>query len=139
MKAVTEHIRVSTKGNSDIVDVSGKLEALVRSSGITSGTVTAFVVGSTAGMTTIEYEPGLVQDFKDALKRIAPTNVRYQHNELNGDDNGHAHVCAGVLGPSVVIPVISGRLTLGTWQQAILMDFDTRPRNREIIVQIIGA
>lgn len=138
MKSITEKIQVSTKGNSDMIDLSPQLSSLLKSSGITSGTITAFVPGSTAGITTIEYEPGLIHDFKESFKRVAPSTLRYKHNELNGDDNGHAHVCAAMLGPSVVIPIVNGRMTLGTWQQAILMDFDTRPRNREVIVQLIG-
>jgi secondary thiamine-phosphate synthase enzyme len=100
--------------------------------------MTVFVVGSTAGLTTIEYEPGLVHDIKKAFERIAPESGHYQHHEKWGDDNGHSHVRATLLGPGLTIPVVSGKLPLGTWQQVILVDFDTRPRNREIVVQITG-
>jgi len=107
--------------------------------GVSEGTVTIFNVGSTAGITTTEYEPGLVNyDISAAFEKIAPTNGRYEHEETWHDDNGHSHVRASLLGPSLSVPVVDGRLTLGTWQQIILVDFDTRPRTRTVICQITG-
>lgn len=106
-------------------------------SGVVAGTATVFVVGSTAAVTTVEYEPGLVGDLKDALERLVPRDHAYAHNR-GGDDNGHAHVRASVVGPSVSIPVLSGALATGTWQQVVLLDFDTRPRSREVIIQVVG-
>ncbi len=138
MKTLSDSIKLSTKGHTDIIDISDRLNHIVEKSGVKAGTMTAFVVGSTAGLTTIEYEPGLVHDIKVAFEKLAPRDGHYQHHERWGDDNGHSHVRASILGPSLVIPVVSGRLPLGTWQQAILIDFDTKPRSREIIVQIIG-
>jgi len=111
----------------------------VAKSGIKDGVVTVFNVGSTAGITTTEYEPGLANyDLEAAFEKIAPKDGRYEHEETWHDDNGHAHVRASLLGPSLSVPVIDGRLTLGTWQQIILIDFDTRPRTRGIVLQILG-
>lgn len=138
MKSKAETIHLSTKGHSDVIDITDRLNRIVQSAGITSGTMTAFVVGSTAGLTTIEFEPGLVHDIKAAFERVAPVKGEYQHHERWGDDNGHSHVRATLLGPSLVVPIVGGKLPFGTWQQAILIDFDTGPRNREVIVQMIG-
>jgi secondary thiamine-phosphate synthase enzyme len=136
---LTRKIEVRTKGNCDIIDVTGQAAELVAESGVSDGTVTLFSVGSTAGITTTEYEPGLVKhDIKAAFERIAPADGRYEHEETWHDDNGHAHVRASLLGPSLVVPIVEGKLTLGTWQQIILVDFDTRPRTRTIVCQIIG-
>ena len=135
----TEKIEIKTKGNCDIVDITEKVGKAVRQSPITNGAVTLFNVGSTAGLTTTEYEPGLVNhDIEAAFEKIAPKNARYEHEETWHDDNGHSHVRASVLGPSLSVPVVDGKLTLGTWQQIILVDFDTRPRTRTVICQIIG-
>jgi len=135
----TEKIEIKTKGNCDIVDITEKVGKAVRQSPTKNGTVTLFNVGSTAGLTTTEYEPGLVNnDIKAAFDRIAPQSARYEHEETWHDDNGHSHVRASVLGPSLSVPVVDGKLTLGTWQQIILVDFDTRPRTRTVICQIIG-
>jgi secondary thiamine-phosphate synthase enzyme len=136
---VTKTIEVRTKGNCDILDVTGRTAQAVAESGVLNGTVTLFNVGSTAAITTTEYEPGLVgHDIKAAFERIAPENARYAHEETWNDDNGHAHVRASLLGPSLTVPVVDGKLTLGTWQQIVLIDFDTRPRSRGIICQIMG-
>ncbi len=136
---ITREIQVRTKGNCDILDVTGRAAGLVAESGVSNGTITLFNIGSTAGITTTEYEPGLVKhDIKAAFEKIAPVNCRYAHEDTWHDDNGHAHVRASLLGPSLVVPVVEGRLTLGTWQQIILVDFDTRPRTRTIVCQIIG-
>jgi secondary thiamine-phosphate synthase enzyme len=135
----TEKIKVKTKGNCDIVNITNETTEAVAQSGIVSGTVTVFNVGSTAGITTTEYEPGLVNyDIATAFEKIAPANGRYEHEETWHDDNGHAHVRASLLGPSLSIPIVDGKMTLGTWQQIILVDFDTRPRTRTIICQIVG-
>ena len=130
-------IKVETKGNCDVVDITGQVSEFISQSGITEGTVTVFNVGSTAGITTTEYEPGLVNyDIAALFERISPQNARYEHEQTWHDDNGHSHVRASLLGPSLSVPVVDGRLTLGTWQQIILVDFDTRPRTRTVICQI---
>ena len=135
----TQEITIKTKGNCEVVNITDQVEAAVGRSGIGDGAVTVFNIGSTAGITTTEYEPGLANyDLKAAFEKLAPENARYEHEETWHDDNGHAHVRASLLGPSLSVPVVAGRLTLGTWQQIILVDFDTRPRTRTIICQIIG-
>ncbi len=135
----TKKIKVKTKGNCDIVDITEQVREFAAQSEISEGTVTLFNVGSTAGITTTEYEPGLVKyDIAAAFERIAPCNARYEHEETWHDDNGHSHVRAAVLGPSLSVPVVDKQLTLGTWQQIILVDFDTRARTRTVICQIIG-
>ena len=134
----TEKIKVKTKGNCDIVNITEQVGRFVAESGIHCGTVTLFSVGSTAGITTTEYEPGLVNyDIAAAFEKIAPQNAGYEHEETWHDDNGHSHVRASVLGPSLSVPVVDGQLTLGTWQQIILIDFDTRPRTRTVVAQIV--
>jgi len=135
----TETIKVKTKGDCDVVNITEQVSEVVAQSDMREGTVTVFNVGSTAGITTTEYEPGLVNyDIEAAFERIAPENAKYEHEETWHDDNGHAHVRASLLGPSLSVPVVDGRLMLGTWQQIILVDFDTRPRTRTIICQMIG-
>lgn len=135
----TEKIKVKTKGNCDIVNITEEVGKAVSESKVTEGTVILFNVGSTAGITTTEYEPGLVNyDIAEALERIAPRNARYEHEKTWNDDNGHAHVRAALLGPSLSIPITDGQIATGTWQQIILVDFDTRPRTRTVICQIIG-
>ena len=135
----TQRITVKTRGNCDIVDITGQVSDAISQSGVSLGTVTLFNVGSTAGITTTEYEPGLVNyDIKAAFEKIAPQNGKYEHEKTWHDDNGHSHVRASLLGPSLNVPVVDGEMTLGTWQQIILVDFDTRPRTRTVICQIIG-
>ena len=135
----TQEIRIKTKGNCDVVNLTETVIEALAGSGVKDGTVTVFNVGSTAGITTTEYEPGLVNyDIASAFEKIAPENARYEHEETWHDDNGHSHVRASLLGPSLSVPIVGGRLTLGTWQQIILVDFDTRARTRTIICQIIG-
>ena len=135
----TKKVKVQTKGNCDVVNITDETTDAVAQSGIVSGTVTLFNVGSTAGITTTEYEPGLVNyDIAAAFEKIAARNAVYEHEKTWHDDNGHAHVQASVLGPSLSVPVVDGQLTLGAWQQIILVDFDTRPRTRTIICQIVG-
>jgi len=135
----TQEITIRTKGNCEVVNITDQVEAAVGRSEIRDGAVTVFNIGSTAGITTTEYEPGLANyDLKAAFEKLAPENARYEHEETWHDDNGHAHVRASLLGPSLSVPIVDGRLTLGTWQQIILIDFDTRARARTIICQIIG-
>jgi secondary thiamine-phosphate synthase enzyme len=135
----TEKIEVRTKGNCDVVNITEQVSEVVAKSGVSEATVTVFNVGSTAGITTTEYEPGLVNyDIAALFEKIAPANGRYEHEETWHDDNGHAHARATLLGPSLSVPVVDGRLTLGTWQQIILVDFDTRARTRTVVCQIIG-
>jgi secondary thiamine-phosphate synthase enzyme len=135
----TQKIEIKTGGNCDVVNITDQVSAAVALSDVTEGAVTVFNVGSTAGITTTEYEPGLANhDIKAAFEKIAPENARYEHEQTWHDDNGHSHVRASLLGPSLAVPIVDGRLTLGTWQQIILVDFDTRPRTRTIICQIVG-
>jgi len=136
---VTETLKVKTKGNCDIVDITGQIEQAVERCGLENGLVVVFNVGSTGAITTVEYEPGLVNfDIKAAFERIAPQSARYEHEETWHDDNGHSHVRASMLGASLTVPVVNGQLTVGTWQQIVLVDFDTRSRQRTVICQIIG-
>ncbi len=136
---ITEQLNIQTNGNCHIIDLTGQVSEKVQNSSLRQGAVILFNVGSTAGLTTVEYEPGLVEyDLAAAFEKIAPENGRYQHELTWHDDNGHSHVRASLLGPSLAVPFIDGRLTLGTWQQIILIDFDTRPRQRTIICQIMG-
>jgi len=135
----TQEIKVKTKGNCEVINITEQVGGAVGRSQIRDGIVTVFNIGSTAGITTTEYEPGLANyDLKAAFEKFAPENARYEHEETWHDDNGHAHVRASLLGPSLSVPIVAGRLTLGTWQQIILVDFDTKPRTRTIICQIIG-
>ncbi len=135
---VSKKIAVKTRGNDDTLDITAGVERAIAESNLSSGVVTLFVVGSTAALTTIEYEDGAVSDLGRAIERLAPRGMEYEHHLRWGDDNGHSHVRAALLGPSLSVPFVGGRLTLGTWQQIILIDCDTRPRQREIVVQIIG-
>ena len=135
---VSKKLTVNTNGNGDTIDLTPGIERAVKASKLTGGVVTLFVVGSTAALTTIEYEDGAVHDLGHAIERIAPRAAEYEHHLRWGDDNGHSHVRAALLGPSLCVPFVGGRLTLGTWQQIILIDFDTRPRQREIVAQIMG-
>jgi secondary thiamine-phosphate synthase enzyme len=135
---VTGEIGLRTHGDGDIHDITAQVENFVLDSQLKSGTVTVFVNGSTAGVTTIEFEPGLVADFQRLWERLAPKNMPYDHNERWGDGNGYAHVRASLLGASLTVPFSDRRMLLGTWQQIILVDFDNRPRQRTVIVQVMG-
>ena len=135
---ITKRINVSTRGGGHTLDITERVQGVVSEAGLADGVVMLFVVGSTAGLTTIEYEPGAVADLGSAFELIAPHDAEYQHHLRWHDDNGHSHVRAALLGPSLSVPFVSGKLTLGTWQQIVLVDFDTRPRQREIVAQIIG-
>jgi secondary thiamine-phosphate synthase enzyme len=135
---ITGEISLRTHGNGDILDITAKVEKFVLDSKLTNGTVTVFVNGSTAGLTTIEFEPGLVSDFQKLWERLAPKNIPYDHNERWGDGNGYAHVRASLLGASLVVPFTDRKMALGTWQQIILVDFDNRSRQRTVIIQVMG-
>jgi secondary thiamine-phosphate synthase enzyme len=131
-------IHIQTKGNCDMVDITSIVAGEISNSQISSGIATLFVSGSTAGITTIEYESGLVHDFETMWDRNVPRNVSYQHDSRWGDGNGFSHVRASLLGPSLVVPFTDKKMTLGTWQQIIVVDFDNRPRSREIVIQLLG-
>jgi len=135
----TEELHVPTRGNNHVVDITSEVAQAVGRSGVRDGTVTVFHVGSTAGLTTTEFEPGLAEhDLEAAFERIAPADGHYVHEQTWHDDNGHSHVRASLLGPSLSVPFVEGHLMLGTWQQIILVDFDTRARKRTVICQIVG-
>jgi secondary thiamine-phosphate synthase enzyme len=131
-------VSISTHGHGDTIDLTSRLVEVLGESGINNGLVNVFVCGSTAAITTIEYDPNLVDDFKDLLERIASEKSVYKHNSTWGDRNGYAHLRASLLGPSLSVPCQDGVLALGTWQQIVLIDFDERPRQREIFIQIMG-
>jgi len=135
----TEKLQIDSRGNNDVINITDSVAAAVKKSDVKNGVIVVFVVGSTAGITTTEYEPGLVNfDLEAAFEKIAPKNAMYEHEQTWHDDNGHAHVRASLLGPSITVPVIDGQLSLGTWQQIILIDFDTRPRKRTVICQMLS-
>ena len=131
-------LRVKTSGNCDITDITEHVVKEVDGSGIENGIVTVFAVGSTAGIATMEHESGLVTDFKDMWDKLVPPSVGYHHNQAWGDGNGHSHLRASLLGPSLTVPFTNKKMHLGTWQQIVYVDFDNRPRSREIVLQIIG-
>jgi secondary thiamine-phosphate synthase enzyme len=131
--------RISTKGENDVVDITEITSNIIKKSNIKNGLINIFIPGSTGAVTTIEYEPGLCEhDLPEALNRIAPKNAKYMHHLRWGDDNGHSHVRASIIGPSLTIPIKNGKLLLGTWQQIVFLELDTRPRDRRIVFTIIG-
>jgi len=134
----SETISLRTKGFSDVIDLTEKIVHTLKQSHIQDGLVTAFCPGSTGALTTIEYESGVLSDLKKAIERLVPSDVSYDHDRRWGDGNGFSHVRAALMKPSLTIPVIQGRLTLGTWQQVVFIDFDNRGRHRDIIVQVMG-
>lgn len=138
MRVISEHIEIPTKGNTDIINISEKIKSVVNKSGIKNGIVNLFVVGSTAGLSTMEFEPGLLKDLPETFDKIAPKNHRYHHDDTWHDGNGYAHVRSTLLGTSLTIPIEDGATQLGTWQQVVLIDFDNRPRQRKIICKILG-
>ena len=135
---VTKEISLQSKGQCDIIDITPQVEQELAGADINTGVVTIFVAGSTAGITTIEYEPGLISDLQNMWQRLIPQNVPYAHDRRWGDGNGYSHTRAALLGASLVVPFNDKRLALGTWQQIVLVDFDNRSRSREIILQIMG-
>jgi secondary thiamine-phosphate synthase enzyme len=138
MKVLSDTIQLHSKGEGDIIDITMQLSNIVKESKIINGTLTIFVSGSTAAVTTIEYEPGLVHDFPEMLSRIVPKDIEYEHDNTWHDGNGHSHVRSSLIGPSITIPIIRGKLTLGVWQQVVFLEMDTRSRNRTVILQMIG-
>ena len=138
MKIFTGRINLSTKGDGDLINITAKVSEVVTSSKLKDGNATVFVVGSTAAITTFEYEPGLVKDVRDLAEKLITAGKHYQHDETWGDANGFSHLRATLFGPSLVVPFENGQLLLGTWQQIVLAEFDNRPRKREVVVQIIG-
>lgn len=138
MKIINEIIRLSTKGNGDLLNITQELSRCLESSKLKEGNLTVFMIGSTAAITTFEYEPGLIKDVQDLYEKLIPRNKHYQHDDTWGDANGFSHLRSALQGPSLTIPFDNGKLLLGTWQQVVLAEFDNRPRARELIVQIIG-
>ena len=138
MSVVSVKKSVESRGNTHVIDITPEVASSVAEAGIETGVATVFVTGSTAGVTTVEFEPGLVKDLDAAFNRLMPKELEYRHHETWGDDNGHSHVRASLLGPSLAVPFEHGQLALGTWQQIVLIDFDTRPRSRNYMIQIIG-
>lgn len=134
----TGTISLSTKGFTDIIDITGSVASVAERSGVKNGLVTVFCQGSTGAVTTIEYEPGVVNDLRKAIERIAPSNIPYEHDKRWGDGNGFSHVRAALMKPSLTVPFTGGRLDLGTWQQIVFIDFDNRKRQRELVVQVLG-
>ena len=138
MKIVTEKIALNTKGDPDLINITGKIEGILGATGLKRGQVTVFVVGSTAAITTFEYEPGLIKDISEFYEQLIPKKKSYHHDDTWGDANGFSHIRAALQGPSITIPFDERKLLLGTWQQVVLADFDNRPRKREVVVQIMG-
>jgi secondary thiamine-phosphate synthase enzyme len=135
---ITKHISVNTRGNTDVIDITQDCQEIINASKLNSGVVAVFNPGSTGGLTTIEYEPNLVKDLKNALEKIAPSDKVYEHSKTWHDDNGSSHIRSSLMGPSITVPFENKELTLGTWQQIVFCDFDTRPRRRQLVVQLIG-
>ena len=138
MTVITKNTQIKSKSENDIIEITDEVTKTVKESKIQNGAVVVFVVGSTAAITTIEYEPGLQKDFPEMLSRLAPKDIEYAHDNTWHDGNGHSHVRASLIGPGITIPFVEGRLTLGIWQQIVLIEMDTRPRERKIIIQVIG-
>lgn len=138
MVVYSAEINISTKGESDIIDLTDDINNIIKKSKIYNGLICIFVPGSTGSITTIEYEPGLKKDFPKALEKIAPKNIEYLHHNTWHDDNGRSHVKASLMGPSLTVPINNGKLIHGTWQQIVFVEFDTRPRQRNIITNLIG-
>lgn len=138
MTVTTYTKQIQTQGRNDCLDITETVQKTVGRAKVRKGLATIFVTGSTAGVTTIEYEPGLVNDLKEALRRLFPEELRYAHHDTGGDDNGFSHLRAAFIGPSLSVPIADGTLQLGTWQQIVLVDFDTRPRSRSYLIQILG-
>ncbi len=136
---ITKRVSFSTKGNTDIVDLTPLIGQELDNSDISDGIISVFVPGATGGVTTIEYEPGLIKDFKEVVERLIPRDKTYQHNLRWADENAHSHLGASLIGPELTVPFSDRQLLLGTWQQIVFVDFDIRPRNRTVILQILGG
>jgi secondary thiamine-phosphate synthase enzyme len=139
VKLDNQTIHRKTTAGTDLLDITAEVARIVAESGARSGIVTVFVPGSTASITTIEFESGAVGDLRKAIERMAPQDLHYDHDARWGDGNGYSHVRAALLGPSIAVPIVDGRPALGTWQQILLCDFDNRPRTREVMVQVVGV
>jgi secondary thiamine-phosphate synthase enzyme len=135
---VTRELSLTSPGGYDVRDITDDVARAVTASKLTAGTVTVFCPGSTGALTTVEFESGMVMDLKQVLDEITPPDRDYRHHKRWGDDNGHSHIRAALIGPSLTVPIVQGKLTLGTWQQIVFCDFDTRPRERKLVVQIMG-
>jgi secondary thiamine-phosphate synthase enzyme len=135
---ITQELHLRSQGHTDIQDITPQVAGVVRDSGLQGGVVTVFCPGSTGGLTTIEYESGALADLRQVLDEVVPPDRDYRHHLRWGDDNGSAHVRSALVGPSLTVPFVEGRLTLGTWQQIVFLDFDTRPRSRRLVVQVMG-
>jgi len=131
-------LTLKTSAKDEVIDITGKVQDIVSKSGIVNGLACIFVAGSTAAVTTVEFEPGLVKDINEAMDRLYPKDIDYEHHRRWGDGNGHSHIRASLVGPSLTVPVVEGRLLLGTWQQIVFLEYDNKPRTREIAVQIVG-
>ncbi len=138
MKVVNKRLELGTKGAGDLINVTGEISRILQKTGLKDGSMLVFVIGSTAGITSFEYEPGMIQDMQDLYEKLAPSNHHYGHDETWGDANGFSHLRAAIQGPSLTIPFERGKLLLGTWQQVVLAEFDNRPRNRSVVVQLTG-
>jgi secondary thiamine-phosphate synthase enzyme len=138
MTVSTKLIKIHSKGENDMIDLTEEISSFVKKSGISNGTITVFISGSTGSVTTIEYEPGLIKDFPEMLDRIVPKDLDYGHERMWHDGNGHSHVKASLMGPSLTVPLMDGELCLGTWQQIVFVELDTRSRTRDLILQILG-
>jgi secondary thiamine-phosphate synthase enzyme len=138
-KTSNSYLSFKTSGNTDVIDITVHVFHIITESGLTEGQVLIFVPGSTAAVTTIEYESGVVWDLKEAIERLVPTGISYRHDARWGDGNGYAHVRAALLGPSLTVPLIRGRIVLGTWQQIVLVDFDNEHRDRKVLVSVSGS
>jgi secondary thiamine-phosphate synthase enzyme len=137
-KVITGNFEVESSHENEMLDITDRVEEAVSAGELSDGLVTVFVVGSTAAITTIEYEPGLIEDFPRALERVAPKDAGYEHQKTWHDGNGHSHVKASLVGPSLAVPLVAGELVLGEWQQIALIEFDIRPRTRKVVVQVVG-
>jgi secondary thiamine-phosphate synthase enzyme len=135
---ITQELRLHSEADCDVQDITPQVEQAVRDSGLQAGTVTVFCTGSTGGLTTIEYESGVITDLQQVMEEIAPRDRDYRHHLRWDDDNGSAHIRAALLGPSLTVPFVEGQLTLGTWQQIVFINFDTRPRSRKLVLQMMG-
>jgi len=139
MDIITKTLDFQTKGNTDIIDITENVQRALKETNLKEGFINIFVPGATGAVTTMEYEPGLIEDITGAIERIAPIGIEYKHNLKWGDCNGHSHVRASLIGPSLTIPFSNAKLMLGTWQQIVFIDFDVRPRAREIVLQVVGC
>lgn len=135
---ISDYININTRGRNEIIDITGDVRLILKDSGVSEGSILVFVPGATGAVTTIEFEPGLIKDFPDLMEKLIPENMNYLHNETWHDGNGHSHLRASLVGPSLTVPVIDGEPALGTWQQIIFLEFDNKPHSRRIIVQVSG-